>query len=528
MMPMAPLRFVTCAAAMACVVGLSLPSAAGAAPTATGDFNGDGESDLAIGAPLDSVAGQRNAGAVNIIYGSARAGLREDPDRQITQAMRGVRGAADPDDPFGGALASADFDGDGFGDLAVGSPGEDVSGVAGAGVVHVFYGARRGLTLHDDLFGQGFTGVAGTREARQHFGAALAVGDFDGNGRDDLAVGVPDDSVGGARGAGAVNVLYSTRSGVRAGADQIWTQDSPGIEGLAAHLHRFGASLAAGDLDGDGEDDLAIGIPGGRVAGAGGAGAVSVLYGSRGRLSERRNQLWSQGAVGIRGAPEHADAFGWSLAMGDFDQDRDMDLAVGTAFEDLGGVVDAGAVNILYGAARGLRGTDEMVHQGSRGIKGSREDSDHFGEALAAGDFDRDGEDDLAVGTAFEDVGDATEGGAVNVLYGSERSGISSRDDFWHQGSRGIKGRLEPFDTFGSSVGTGDFDGDGRWDLVAAAPRDSVRGFADAGAINVIYGNRGGLREDRDELWTQGTPGIKGTVGDDHFGAALTSGAPVR
>jgi hypothetical protein len=505
---------------------VAVPAGAWAAPSATGDFDGDGHSDLAIGAPMDSVAGRDNAGALNVIYGSSGRGLQEDRDDQFTQGTRGVQGWVEADDRFGASLAAGDFDGDGYGDLAVGSPGEDVSGVSNTGVVSILYGSRRGLTTRDELFGQGFGGVPGTREGEQNFGRTLAAGDFDGNGRTDLAVGIPDDTVDGQEGAGAVTVLYSTAAGVSAGPDQIWSQNSPGIKGIAAPFHRFGDALAAGDLDGDGEDDLAIGIPGGRIGGHIGAGAVAVLYEAGGRLHERRDQLWSQDARGIKGVAEPSDGFGWSLAMGDFDQDDDMDLAVGTPFESIGATDHAGAVNILYSAERGLRGADEMVHQDSRGIKGGAEVDDRFGLTLASGDLDGDNEDDLIVGTPHEDLGSLADAGAVNVLYGSESNGITRRDDFWSQGSRGIKGIHQAFDSFGQAVTAGDFDGDRRWDLVATAPLDSVQGFGEAGAVNVIYGHRGGLREDPDELWTQGTRGIKGAVGDDRFGEAVGSGAP--
>ena len=267
-----------------------------------------------------------------------------------------------------------------------------------------------------------------------------SAGDFD--------VGIPDDRVDGVRAAGAVLVTYSTADGVLGGRSQLWTQNAPGLKGLAGEFHRFGASLAGGDLDGDGEADLAIGIPGGTIQGHGAAGAVTV------------------------------------------------------------------------------RGTDEMVSQASGGVKGAPEDGDHFGRSLATGDYDGDREADLAVGAPLEDVGDHFDAGAVGVLYGSENGGINRRDDFWSQGSRGIKGTVQALDNFGRDVAAGDFDGDRRWDLVAAAPHDSVQGFPEAGAVNVIYGHRGGLREDADELWTQGTRGIKGAVGSDRFGTALGSGAP--
>ena len=509
------------------LAALAVPAVATAAPTASADFDGDGAADLAIGAPLDSVAGRQHAGAVNVIYGSASGGLRADDDQQFTQGTPGVKGWVDADDRFGETLAAGEFDGDGHADLAVGSPGEDVAGVRNTGVVTVLYGSGRGLTVRDELFGQDFGGAPGTGEPEQNFGSALAAADFSGDGRDDLAIGIRDDAVGGHDGAGAVVVLHSTAGGVTNGDSQIWTQNTAGVKGVAAPFHRFGAALAAGDLDRDGEADLAIGIPGGTIDGHVGAGAVTVLNEAGGRLRATADQLWSQGARGIKGAPEDSDGFGWSVAMGDFNQDGDMDLAVGTPFESIGAVPEAGAVSVLYSAGR-LRGADEAFHQDKRGIKGGAEEGDRFGHALATGDLDGDGEHDLLVGTPLEDLGSIADAGAVSVLYGSESYGVTRRDDFWSQGSRGIKGIHQAFDNFGASVTAGDFDGDRRWDLVAAAPRDSVQGFREAGAVNVVYGNRGGLREDPDQLWTQGTRGIKGAVGDDLFGAALASGSPTR
>ena len=122
------------------LVALALPSIARGAPSATGDFNGDGRSDLAVGAPMDSVGRHENAGAVNVIYGSRGGGLRTGGDQQFTQGTPGVQGWVEAHDRFGSTLAAADFDGDGYSDLAVGSPGEDASGRRNTGVVHVLYG----------------------------------------------------------------------------------------------------------------------------------------------------------------------------------------------------------------------------------------------------------------------------------------------------------------------------------------------------------------------------------------------------
>ncbi len=152
--------------------------------------------------------------------------------------------------------------------------------------------------------------AAGTADAQP-----TASGDFDGDGRSDLAIGAPMDSVGGHDDAGAVNVLYgSAGSGLREDADQEFTQDTLGVIATAEANDRFGAALAAGDFDDDGDDDLAIGLPGGRINGVR-AGAVSVLYSSRGRLGQAGDQLWSQGAPGVKGAVGN-DGFGWSLGAG--------------------------------------------------------------------------------------------------------------------------------------------------------------------------------------------------------------------
>jgi hypothetical protein len=513
----------TTAALLGAALALALAPEAKAAPDAVGDFDGDGRSDLAIGAPRDSVSGHDLAGAVNVIYGSRGRGLREDPDQEFTQDTPGIIATAEAGDRFGAALAAGDFDCDGHADLAIGAPGEQLGSARASGAVTVLYGSSRGLTTRDTFFDQGYAGVPGTRERGQSFGAALAVGDFDDNRCDDLAVGVPGDSVHGAPGAGVVDVLYSTRAGVRGGPAQLWTQDTSGVKGLAGSFHRFGRSLAAADFDDDGDDDLAIGLPGGRIAGVR-AGAVSVLYSSGGRLRQAGDQLWSQGARGIKGAPEASDGFGWALAAGDLDQDGDVELAIGVPFEDLGGTRDAGAVNLLYSGDRGLKSADAFITQASPGIKGAPETGDRFGLALASGDFDRDYEDDLAIGTPLEDLAGISDAGAVNIIYGSERTGVSRRDDFWSQGSRGITGHPEAFDDFGSALAVGDFDGEGHDDLAIGAPLDSVQGAADAGAVNVIDGSHRALTAAGDQLWTQGTRGINGAVGNDGFGSAFGTG----
>ena len=111
---------------------------------------------------------------------------------------------------------------------------------------------------------------------------------------------------------------------------------------------------------------------------------------------------------------------GSGVARGDFNGDGTGDLAVGVPYEDVGSAVDAGAVNIVYGSATGLTASgNQFFHQDSPGVSGAAQASDHFGWALAAGDFDGDGFSDLAVGIPDEDTSGVVDEGGVQVFRGS-------------------------------------------------------------------------------------------------------------
>ena len=166
------------AAATLLSVPLALPAPAlAAAPGA--DFDGDGYTDLAIGAPTDSVAGQDAAGAVNVIYGGPH-GLTSRGNQEFTQASPGVGDTPELGDRFGAALAAGDFDGDGYADLAIGVPGEGVpSGVGqgevarvSAGMVQVLYGSRRGCSATRGRAGRRTGPVSRARPMRATASAA--------------------------------------------------------------------------------------------------------------------------------------------------------------------------------------------------------------------------------------------------------------------------------------------------------------------------------------------------------------------
>lgn len=238
-----------------------------------------------------------------------------------------------------------DFNCDGVDDTAVGMPLETVDGVSGAGLVVVEYGAGAGLAaaaVEAFDFGASAEELAGRSADRTvyladaEYGASLAVGEFDDDGCDDLAVGAP----GFYQGLGAVDVLYGTPSGLVSDGPVALTQTE---FRLNAHLgDGFGESLASGDFDGNGSDDLAIGAP---WDGHGESGRVVVLYATEDGLDAADSQYWHQGATDehgtVAGTPETDDHFGATVAADDLDGDGIDDLTIG--------VPGDGMDNTLYG-----------------------------------------------------------------------------------------------------------------------------------------------------------------------------------
>ena len=267
---------------------------------------------------------------------AAAGGHRYQALSQATPGRAGSAAGPTEEDGFGRSLAIADFDGDGYGDLAIGVPGEDLPGAACGrdtwglpvrprgecdhGAVQVVYGSSAGVVADDSrMWTQHRRGVPGMAAAGNAFGRVLAAGDFDGDGVADLVIAAPDETLGhgctvwGTCAQGSVTVLYGTEDGLSAIGAQRWTQDTPGVPGIAGDADRFGTSLSAADFGRSGRDDLVIGVPAEWVR-SGRAGMLDVLYGTPRGLGVAGAQAWSQSTPGIRGTSEPGDQFGRDLA----------------------------------------------------------------------------------------------------------------------------------------------------------------------------------------------------------------------
>lgn len=411
---------------------------------AAADFNRDGFADLVVGDPGFDDFSIRDCGAVHMFFGPdltdpRTVSFNSNGGLAFGRCRDGIRNG----DRLGEALTVGDFNGDRIPDLAIGAPFWDIDPIGDVfpfgqvGAVVVLYSSPGGFGI-TDLWRQNSPGVQGAAQSGDRFGAALAAGDFNGDGIDDLAIGVPNEQIAiGSAFNGGVNVLYGSTSGLTADGNQFWSQSSNGIPGLPQRGDRFGSALAAGDFNGDGADDLSVGVPGEDFS----TGVVHILYGRRGAgLTANGTQLWSQDTDGIKGTAEKFERFGAALAAADFDGDGRADLAIGIPNEAVSGFAGAGAVQVLRGSSGGLTSFDQLWNLNVSGVRGIATTDDHFGATLAWGDFNGDGRADLAIGIPGRENGFVTDAGAVQALYGSSSLLTAEGNQHWQQGRDGLLG----------------------------------------------------------------------------------------
>ncbi|MDB4928362.1 MAG: type sorting protein [Myxococcaceae bacterium] len=438
------------------------------------DVNGDGYDDVAIGAYTADPGGRVDAGTASVFHGAA-AGL-------AGVAAVVLAGAA-AHDRFGLSVASAgDVDGDGYGDLVVGSTPGPFSGSASPGTASVYRGSAGGIVPTAIRV---FTGVS----AGDTLGGSVAgVGDVDGDGYADIAIGASEASPGGHTGVGSVGLYRGSPTGTVAAP-------SPLLEG-GARGERFGYSVSsAGDVDGDGYSDVVVGAVFGDPGSIEHAGLVRVFRGGAAGLATVAAQTLA--------GPSVSAQFGNQVAgLGDVNGDGYSDFVVGANGTAPGGRERAGTASIFHGSAAGVAATAALVLEGVAPI-------DQFGgNCGAAGDVDGDGYADLLVGAP----GANGNTGAASFFRGSAAGVIAPP-------ARVLIGGA-PGDGLGGPVtGVGDVNRDGFADVFVSAWSASPGGLTNAGTTSLFHGSAAGLP-------ATATRVFDGPRADDRFGVSVACAPP--
>ena len=381
-------------------------------------------------------------------------------------------------DGFGSALSAiGDLDGDGVPDMVAGAAADDTGGT-NRGAIHVLFMNADGSAKSSQKIAHETAGGP-TLANGDFFGSSAApLGDLDGDGVVDLAVGAAGDGTGGAY-RGAAHVLFMNTDGTVKGTQKIAHSTGGGPE--LSNYGFFGSSLSSlGDLDGDGLPELAVGAYGDRTGGAY-RGAVHVLFlAADGTASSSQHIAHNTG-----GGPELAngDTFGSAVAgMGDLDGDGVPDMAVGAYGDSTGGYY-RGALHVLMMNQDGtVKSTNKIAHNSGGGP--GLANYDNFGSAaVAVGDLDGDGLPDLAVGAFGDDTGGYYRG-AVHVLLMNRSGTVKTATKIADNTGGGPV--LGDYDGFGGAIALlGDIDGDGVSDLAVGASGDDTGGNG-RGAVHLL------------------------------------------
>jgi hypothetical protein len=461
-------------------------TAADATRVPQADFNGDGRGDVAFSAQGAHVGGRSEAGQLVVLYGTS-TGVSSAKRSVISQNTTGTPGTAEAEDGFGYDTAYADFNNDGYDDIAVAASGEDVDGDTDGGTVAILWGSASGIT------GKGTTVTDPARSSHDFWGKNLAAGDFDGDGRDDLAVGSSAATVyvfkGGFTTSGTTGGRYTVK---------------PPIMGGDARGPR---NLTSGDVNGDGRTDLVVNG-----------------YETQTEYGWNRNYYvpGTTSGLSVTGVQELKP--GIISGIGDINKDGYGDIVSGADWnattEDGTPIPDAGKggkVWVTYGSASGPA-TATGITQDTGNVPGTAETNDSFGYELDLGDVNGDGYQDLAIGVAGENIGSAADTGAITILYGTA-SGLntSSGAQWFAQSSAGVPGSDEPGDMLGLDVKIDDVNGDGRADLLAGSNENSGNGavlYLPSSGTKITTTGARTISPSTSDVSTTGTPGFGSNFAD--------------
>jgi hypothetical protein len=477
--------------------GAAADDGTGTAVSNAGDVNGDGFADLLVGAPLE---GGTDAGAAYVVFGKA-GGFTADSDLGLLDGTDGFRlSAGAAGDAAGISVSNAgDVNGDGFADVVVGANAVDANGVD-SGAAYVVFGHGGAFAPDTDL-----SALNGTTGFRLSGGATLdfagvsvsSLGDLNGDGFDDVLVGANGADAVGNPDAGAAYVVFGHGGAFAADLNLSTLDGTNGFSISGEDGGDFaGISVAtAGDVNGDGFDDLIVGADRADPGAINNAGSAYVVFGSGTGFAANLDLAGLDGSTGFK-LPGLAinDATGNAVSgAGDLNGDGFADIVVGGARVDPNGLNDAGTAYVVFGKATGFAATvDFAALNGSDGFVvtgGAANDFAGF-SVSSAGDVNGDGTDDLLLGANRASPGGLNSAGEAYLIYGKTDGFVASLD----------LSTLNPADGFritggaagdlaGAAVsGAGDVNGDGFDDLMVGANGATTPGGAASGAAYFVFG----------------------------------------
>jgi len=378
----------------------------------------------------------------------------------------------------GHALAVGDINGDALQDLIIGAAGVQTTERPKIGRVYVIFGKPGISGLLDLNFAAADVEIEATRPGAG-LGNAVAAADLNGDGMDDIICSEPEAAANIGEGAGLVSIFWGRTHFSRAVAD---LDADVVIHGEMA-LKQFGSAMATGDFNNDGIADLIVGVPQASIPDRPSCGKIYILHG-RTEWPAQIDLAATPADFAVVG-PAGTQFIGNAVAMDDLNRDGRDDLIIGDFKANTAGGVDAGKTFILFGGENVPAQIDLAMTPANVTIAGG-DQQDHFGFSLATGDFDGNGDADLMVGARRANDLTRTDVGKVFVFTGAEvwpKEIDLSVDaaDFT------LIGGPDPGNS-GFVIATGEFDGDGKDDIVMGAPFASPDGRYHSGSVFVFSG----------------------------------------